>query len=191
MVIHKEVQGTILTKGLLDIYIPPTGQSYRWKHWEAVLDLKTCKDCVDNHGQIYEISVKVNPEPPIHFACRCVIEAMKSVVAGKGTKDGINGADWQIKFNGNLPGYYITERELAALGWKHGKAPVKYAPGKMATMGIYQNRNGHLPDAPGRIWYEADINYYSGRRNSHRILWSNDGLIFVTYDHYTTFMEIV
>ena len=50
MVIHKEVQGTILTKGLLDIYIPPTGQSYRWKHWQAVLDLKTCKDCVDNHG---------------------------------------------------------------------------------------------------------------------------------------------
>ena len=32
MVIHKEVQGTILTKGLLDIYIPPTGQNYRWKH---------------------------------------------------------------------------------------------------------------------------------------------------------------
>ena len=51
MVIHKEVQGTILTKGLLDIYIPPTGQSYRWKHWQAVLDLKTCKDCVDNHGK--------------------------------------------------------------------------------------------------------------------------------------------
>lgn len=116
---------------------------------------------------------------------------MKSVIAGKGTKDGINGADWQIKFNGNLPDYYITEKELAALGWKHGKAPVKYAPGKMPTMGEYDNRNGHLPDAPGRKWYEADINYYSGRRNGHRILWSNDGLIFVTYDHYSTFMEIV
>ena len=75
MVIHKEVRGTILIKGLLDIYIPPTGTSYNWKHWVAVLDLKTCEDCVDNHGQIYEISAKVNPEPPIHFACRCVIEA--------------------------------------------------------------------------------------------------------------------
>ena len=104
MVIHKDVQGTILTKGLLDVYVPPMGQSYRWKH---------------------------------------------------------------------------------------GKSPEKYAPGKMATMGIYQNKNGHLPVAPGRIWYEADINYYSGRRNAHRILWSNDGLIFVTYDHYTTFMEII
>ena len=79
-------------------------------------------------GKFYEISVKVNPEPPIHFACRCVIEAMKSVIAGKGTKDGINGEDWQIKFNGILPGYYITDKELAALGWKPGKSPEKYAP---------------------------------------------------------------
>ena len=43
----------------------------------------------------------------------------------------------------------------------------------------------------GRIWYEADINYKKGRRNSQRILWSNDGLIFVTYDHYRTFFEVV
>ena len=38
--------------------------------------------------------------------------------------------------------------------------------------------------------YEADVNYYEGRRNRHRVLWSNDGLIFVTYDHYSTFYEI-
>ena len=56
---------------------------------------------------------------------------------------------------------------------------------------VYYNSNVHLPDAPGRIWYEADINYYEGRRNRHRVLWSNDGLIFVTYDHYETFYEIV
>lgn len=31
-----------------------------------------------------------------------------------------------------------------------------------------------------RIWYEADINYYSGYRNGHRILWSNDALLFVS-----------
>ena len=53
------------------------------------------------------------------------------------------------------------------------------------------NSDGHLPQKPGRIWYEADINYTPGRRNLHRILWSNDGLIFVTYDHYETFYEII
>ena len=29
----------------------------------------------------------------------------------------------------------------------------------MLTMGRYYNTNSHLPDAPGRTWYEADINY--------------------------------
>ena len=35
----------------------------------------------------------------------------------------------------------------------------KVAPGKMITRGQYFNRNEHLPEKPGRIWYEADINY--------------------------------
>lgn len=59
------------------------------------------------------------------------------------------------------------------------------------TAGIYRNFDGHLPQAPGRIWYEADINYKTGKRNNQRVLWSNDGLIFVTYDHYETFYEII
>ena len=41
-----------------------------------------------------------------------------------------------------------------------------------------------------RTWYEADINYIPGFRSTDRILFSNDGLIFVTYDHYETFFEI-
>ena len=51
--------------------------------------------------------------------------------------------------------------------------------------------DGHLPEASGRIWYEADINYTAGFRTRHRILYSNDGLVFVTYDHYDTFYEII
>ena len=46
-------------------------------------------------------------------------------------------------------------------------------------------------ESPGRIWFEADINYIVGRRGTERILYSNDGLIFVTRDHYHTFTEIV
>ena len=116
---------------------------------------------------------------------------MKAVVAGYGTKDGQNGADYWMKYFNDLPMYYITEDELVTLGWKWGKPPVKFAPGKMAKMGIYGNDDNHLPQIPGRIWYEADINYYSGRRNEHRLLWSNDGLLFVTYNHYGTFLEII
>lgn len=72
-----------------------------------------------------------------------------------------------------------------------GKPPAKFAPGKMVSKGIYFNSDGHLPQAPGRIWQEADTNYYSGGRNGHRLLWSNDGLIFVTYNHYETFIEVI
>lgn len=131
------------------------------------------------------------PSPPIHNKCRCKIIAMKAVNAGYATKDGQNGADWYLKYFNQLPNYYIDRLSLMALGWNYGDKPSKYAPGKMFTNGIYKNKNRHLPDKTGRIWYEADINYTPGKRNKHRILWSNDGLIFVTYDHYVTFYEIV
>lgn len=55
---------------------------------------------------------------------------------------------------------------------------------------VYQNRDNKLPDSDGRVWYEADINYNDGYRNRQRVLYSNDGLVFVTYDHYQTFYEI-
>ena len=60
----------------------------------------------------------------------------------------------------------------------------------MLFKGIYENKNGHLPTVPNRTWYEADINFKFGFRGTDRILFSNDGLIFVTYDHYNTFIEI-
>ena len=64
-------------------------------------------------------------------------------------------------------------------------------PFKMIGGDIFHNKAKKLPEAAGRIWYEADINYTSGYRRTERILFSNDGLIFVTYDHYMTFVEIV
>ena len=54
----------------------------------------------------------------------------------------------------------------------------------------YDNSDDKLPYAPDRKWYEADFNYTGGFRNDCRILYSNDGLIFVSYDHYHTFYEI-
>ena len=181
----------ILAKGRLDSYSPPTQESRNYKNWIAALDLKTCLECRSRHGQIYPMDETPDIEPPIHPNCRCDIEPMKAVEAGYATKDGQYGADYWIKYVASLPKYYITEDELVALGWKWGKSPAKFAPGKMATMGIYRNDDNHLPQISGRIWYEADINYYSGRRNGHRLLWSNDGLLFVTYDHYETFLEII
>lgn len=181
----------ILTKGLLDFYSPPTQESRNYKNWVATLDLKTCPKCRSRHGQIYQMDETPDTEPPFHPNCRCKIKSMEAVIAGEGTKDGQNGADYWMKYIADLPDYYITRDELLSLGWEKGKSPAKFAPGKMVTMGIYRNDDNRLPQISGRVWYEAGINYYSGRRNGHRLLWSNDGLRFVTYNHYETFLEII
>ena len=157
-------------KGLLDYYDPPTIQSRNWKHWVTQLDLKTCYTCREHHGKIYSVNEIPDIEPPVHPNCRCKIQSMEAVSAGQATKAGGNGADWWIKNHGSLPDYYISEESIKSLGWRRGKAPAKFAPDKMVTRGIYKNLNGHLPQVAGRIWQEADINYYSGKRNTHRLL---------------------
>ena len=186
----RESCDSFLTKGLLDIYIPETHKSMLWKYWRAILDPKLCLDCLSHHGQIYTMDEIPDVEPPLHENCRCAILPMEAITPGGATQDGENGADYWLANYGRLPDYYISDSELRALKWENGKPIRRFAPGKMYFGGIYYNNDGLLPSAPGRIWYEADINYHEGRRNRHRILFSNDGLIFVTYDHYLTFYEL-
>ena len=143
------------------------------------------------HGKIYKLTETPIPKPPLHLFCRCVIKTMEALKAGTATDNKLDGADFWLKYNNKLPNYYMSNEEFEYFGWARGKAPSDYVFGKMMWKKEYKNFNAHLPIAPGRIWYEADINYKTGRRNSSRILWSNDGLIFVTYDHYRTFYEIV
>ena len=97
-----------------------------------------------------------------------------------------------VKTNGELPDCYITKDEAKKLGWQTKyKDLCDAAPGKAIGGDYYGDFEKQLPKKKGRKYYEADINYYEGRRNRHRILFSNDGLIFVTYDHYQTFYEIL
>lgn len=187
---YAETRSACQFKGLLDTFFPETFQSTQWKYWRAVLDMRLCKKCRSHHGEIYPANERPDEVPPLHYRCRCDILPMEAITPGGATKDRENGADYWLANYGVLPNYYISDEELRSLGWRNGKAPKRFAPGKMYFGGVYDNDGGHLPSAPGRIWYESDINYYEGRRNSHRILFSNDGLLFVTYDHYVTFYEI-
>ena len=47
-----------------------------------------------------------------------------------------------------------------------------------------------VPDKDGRTWYEADCYYTEGNRNACRIVFSSDGLIYYTDDHYATFTQM-
>ena len=95
-----------------------------------------------------------------------------------------------IKKHGELPDYYITKSEAKSLGWVPSKGNLcEVAPGKAIGGDIWTNRQKSLPTKSGRKYFEADLNYHCGNRNADRVVFSNDGLVFVTFDHYRSFEE--
>lgn len=90
-----------------------------------------------------------------------------------------------IHLYGSLPNNFITKSEARALGWKGGSLE-KYAPGKCIGGDRFYNREGLLP--AGHTYYECDINTLgSSSRGAKRIVFSSDGLIYYTGDHYNSF----
>ena len=88
---------------------------------------------------------------------------------------------------GHLPSNFISKKEAQALGWTGGSLE-PYAPGKCIGGSRFGNYEGLLPDASGRYYTECDINTLGkSKRGSERIVFSNDGLIFYTGDHYESF----
>ena len=95
-----------------------------------------------------------------------------------------------LKEHGELPDYYITKSEAKSLGWIPSKGNLcEVAPGKAIGGDIWTNRQKSLPTKSGRRYFEADLNYNCGNRNADRVVFSNDGLVFVTHDHYRNFEE--
>ncbi len=86
-----------------------------------------------------------------------------------------------------LPDYYLTKKAAAEKGWLPSKGNLCDVTPHMEIGGnVFTNSQKLLPAAPGRIWYEADFDYTCGNRNAKRILYSSDGLIYTTTDHYRT-----
>lgn len=93
-----------------------------------------------------------------------------------------------IHLYNHLPGNYITKKEAQELGWDSSLGNLnKVAPGKSIGGDKFGNREGLLPKKSGRVYYECDIDYIKGSRNAKRIVFSNDGLIYYTEDHYETY----
>ncbi len=88
---------------------------------------------------------------------------------------------------GHLPENFITKREARELGWSGGSLE-PYAEGCSIGGDRFGNREGRLPDAEGRIYTECDIDTRGAEaRGAKRIVFSNDGLVYYTGDHYETF----
>lgn len=92
---------------------------------------------------------------------------------------------------GALPVNYITKSEASELGWSNREDNLgEVAEGFVIGGEIFWNREGLLPDAYDRVWYECDVNAIDGHRGKDRLVYSNDGLIYFTNDGYKTFEQL-
>lgn len=93
-----------------------------------------------------------------------------------------------IYLYGHLPDNFITKKEAKALGWVSSEGNLgQVAPGKSIGGDYFGNFEGNLPEEKGREYHECDIDSDGGYRGAKRIVYSNDGLIYYTEDHYETF----
>ena len=95
-------------------------------------------------------------------------------------------AQYLIQY-GHLPGNFVTKNEAKKAGWNGGNLEA-VLPGKCIGGDTFGNQEKALPKAKGRSWHECDINTLGKKsRGSERLVYSNDGLIYYTADHYESF----
>ena len=93
-----------------------------------------------------------------------------------------------INLYGHLPSNFITKKEAKNLGWVSSEGNLnEVAPGMSIGGDYFGNYEGLLPEAEDRDYYECDIDFDGTYRNEKRIVFSNDGLVYYTEDHYESF----
>ena len=91
-----------------------------------------------------------------------------------------------VKTNRRLPDYYLKKGEARKQGWVASKGNLcDVLPGKAIGGDHFSNREKTLPT--GNKYYEADVNYNCGNRNADRIVFTKDGEVWLTKNHYKTF----
>lgn len=110
------------------------------------------------------------------------------------TEDGIYDSKLEVAHYlvlfGHLPSNYITKKQAQSLGWTGGSLE-PYAPGKCIGGDYFGNYEHQLPTKKGRTYHECDIGTLGrSSRGAKRLVYSNDGLIYYTGDHYDHFTLI-
>lgn len=91
-----------------------------------------------------------------------------------------------VKQQHRLPDYYITKNEARKEGWNASKGNLcEVLPGKAIGGDKFSNRERRLPD--GEKYFEADVNYQCGGRNADRIIFTKEGDVYLTKNHYKSF----
>ena len=128
------------------------------------------------------------PTPnPTHAPAPSSAPAQQSVPDENGVYTGKDEVALYIHTYGHLPSNFIKKKDAEAKGWDGGSLEA-VLPGMCIGGDYFGNYEGLLPKAKGRRWTECDIDTLGKRsRGYKRIVFSNDGLIYYTADHYESF----
>jgi hypothetical protein len=91
-----------------------------------------------------------------------------------------------VKNNHKLPDYYLTKSQARKAGWVPSKGNLcDVLPGRAIGGDKFSNREKTLP--AGNQYFEADVNYNCGNRNTDRIVFTKNGEVWLTKNHYKSF----
>ena len=112
-------------------------------------------------------------------------DSSKALIDEYGIYDSKDEVALYIVTYDKLPSNYITKKEAKKLGWSGGSLE-SYAPGKCIGGDYFGNYEGNLPE--DTEYHECDIDTLGKKsRGAKRIVYSDDGYIYYTEDHYETF----
>ena len=128
---------------------------------------------------------------PAALAKTITVDAADYDVEESGWYDSMEEVAIYLTFFEELPDNYLTKKEAQALGWESRKGNLwDVAEGCSIGGDRFGNYEKLLPEKKGRKWTECDIDFDGGYRNGKRVVFSSDGLIYYTDDHYESFDEI-
>ena len=114
--------------------------------------------------------------------------ATKDAISEDGTYTSKEDVAEYLHTYGHLPSNFIKKKAAQKLGWVSSEGNLwDVAPGMSIGGDYFGNYEGNLPEAKDRDYYECDIDFDGSYRGAKRIVYSNDGLIYYTEDHYETF----
>ena len=126
---------------------------------------------------------------PAALAAVITVDAREYPVQEDGWYDSLEEVAVYLAAYGELPDNYLTKREAQALGWESRRGNLwDVADGCSIGGDRFGNYDGQLPG--DRRWTECDIGYDGGYRGAKRLVFSDDGVMYYTCDHYNTFDEV-
>ena len=136
-------------------------------------------------GEIIQTAEESSPVTREFFQTQEPDAPPESSIAEDGSYTTKEDVALYIHTYGKLPQNFITKKQARELGWGGGSLE-PYAPGMCIGGDRFGNYEGLLPE--GHSYTECDVNTLgASSRGAERIIFSSDGLIYYTGDHYASF----